>query len=253
MKQADNTTLRTKNRIGPVGEDDKQQLQHYLEPVKALVRLTYESVYVIDYTDMSFEYVSDNPVFLCGHTPEDVLGMGYEFYFKNVPEEDIRMLHTINEAGFDFFEQLPVADKMQYYITYDFHLVNRNGKPLLVNHKLTPLYLSSEGKMWKAICVVSLSHHRQAGNATIHRQGTEQAWKLHMPTATWQKLEKPKPTEKETEVLRLYAQGLTIKQIADRLFVAPDTVKYYRRKIFERFDVRNISEALAYAVNNKII
>jgi DNA-binding NarL/FixJ family response regulator len=54
-------------------------------------------------------------------------------------------------------------------------------------------------------------------------------------------------------VLRLYAQGLTINQIAARIFVTPDTVKYYRRRIFERLEVSNIVEALSSAVNSKLI
>jgi DNA-binding CsgD family transcriptional regulator len=192
-------------------------------------------------------------LFLCGHTAEEVLKMGYDFYFKNVPEEDLKLLDTINEAGFDFFEKLPVDEKKQYSISYDFHLVNRNGKKQLINHKLTPLFLNSEGKMWKAICIVSISHHQQAGNVTIYRHGTTDAWTLDTVTRAWRRSEKSKLTERETEVLRLCAQGLTINQIADKMFVAPDTVKYYRRKIFEHFEVSSIVEALAQAVNNKII
>lgn len=69
----------------------------------------------------------------------------------------------------------------------------------------------------------------------------------------WRRSDKPTLTERETEVLRLHAQGLTIIQIAKRLHVAPDTVKYYRRRIFERLNVSNMVEALSYAVNSKII
>jgi DNA-binding NarL/FixJ family response regulator len=51
----------------------------------------------------------------------------------------------------------------------------------------------------------------------------------------------------------LYAQGLKINQIAEKMFVSPDTIKYYRRKIFEIFEVKNFAEALSFAVDNKII
>ncbi|WP_449384859.1 hypothetical protein [Chitinophaga eiseniae] len=33
----------------------------------------------------------------------------------------------------------------------------------------------------------------------------------------------------------------------------PNTVKYYRRKIFERLEVGSIADALAQAVNNRMI
>jgi DNA-binding CsgD family transcriptional regulator len=179
--------------------------------------------------------------------------LGYEFYFRNVPEKDLELLHTINEAGFDFYEQIPGDQKKEYRITYDFHLISKNGKHILINHKLTPLFLTSAKKMWKAMCIVSISHRQQAGNVFIERQGSDEYWELDTESRIWRKSAKPKLTEREVEVLRLYAQGLTIHQIAEKLFVVPDTVKYYRRKIFERLEVSNISEALAYAVNSKII
>lgn len=253
MKDKTNSSLLTRNKVGRVDEEDALQQNDYLEAVKSFARLTYESVYVIDYEKMSFEYVSENPLFLCGHTPEEVIRMGYDFYFKNVQETDLELLHVINESGFDFFEQVPAQEKKLYSISYDFHLIHENGKPILINHKLTPLFLTQQGKMWKAMCIVSVSHHQHAGNVVIHKQGADEYWNLDTSRRVWKKSIKPKLTEREMEVLRLYAQGLTINQIAEKVFVAPDTVKYYRRRIFEAFDVNSIVAALAYAVNNKLI
>lgn len=253
MKNNINSSLLTKNRIGKISEEDYLQQQNYLEVVKSFARLTYESIYVIDYEKMAFEYVSDNPLFLCGYSSEEVMNMGYDFYFKNVPENDLNLLNQINEAGFDFLAKLPGKTKKLYSITYDFHLINHDGQQMLVNHKLTPLFLASDEKMWKAMCIVSISHHQKAGNVCIHKQGTDDTWELNLQNNVWRKSEKPKLTKREIEILRLYAQGLTISEIAQRIFVSADTVKYYRRRIFERLGVTNVVEALSYAVNNKII
>jgi DNA-binding NarL/FixJ family response regulator len=37
------------------------------------------------------------------------------------------------------------------------------------------------------------------------------------------------------------------------MFASPDTIKYYIRKIFETFEVKNFIEALSFALDNKII
>lgn len=253
MKNKQSSTLLTKNKVGNVSETDQLQQHDYLEAVKSFARLTYESVYVINYENMSFEYVSENPLFLCGYSPEEVMNMGYEFYFKHVPEEELKLLEQINEAGFDFFEKVPIETRKEYSITYDFYLTHKNGKTILINHKLTPLFLTSDQKMWKAMCIVSLAHYPEAGNVFIKRQGSDELWELDPETSTWRKTTKPSLSEREIEVLRLYAQGLTINQIAEKIFVSPDTVKYYRRRIFERLSVSTIVEALAVAVNSKII
>lgn len=245
--------LLTRNKVNSVTEEEQAQTYDYLEIVKSFARLTYQSIYIIDYTRMGFDYVSENPIFLCGYSADEVLNMGYDFYFKNVTEQDLEMLAIINDAGFDFYEKLTQEEKKLYTITYDFNLINKNGKKVLINHKLTPLFLTQEGKMWKSICLVSVSHNKNAGNIAIHKQGSEEKWELDISNKAWYKSDKPKLTGREIEVLRLYAQGLTINQIADKLFVSPDTVKYYRRKIFQTLEVKSITEALSHAINSKII
>jgi DNA-binding CsgD family transcriptional regulator len=253
MKNNSNSTLLTKNHIGKIPDDERPQQNDYLEAIKAFARLTYESVYVINYETMTFEYVSENRLFLCGYSPEEVMKLGYEFYFRNVPQNDLTLLNIINEAGFDFFNNLPGEEKIQYSITYDFHLLNRDGKKMLINHKLTPLLLTRDKKMWKAMCIVSISHHKSPGNIRIYKQGSDEIWELDLKDKAWRKSEKPKLTKREIEVLHLHAQGLSINEIAEKVSVTPDTVKYYRRQIFDRLNVSTIVEALSYAVNSKII
>jgi DNA-binding CsgD family transcriptional regulator len=253
MKINSNSTLLTKNHIGKISDDERLQQNDYLDAVKAFARLTYESVYVINYETMTFEYVSENPLFLCGYSSGEVMTLGYEFYFRNVPEKDLTILNIINEAGFDFFKNIPGEEKMQYSITYDFHLRNRDGREILINHKLTPLLLTRDKRMWKAMCVVSISHHKSPGNVYIYKQGSDEIWELDLKEKDWHKSEKPRLTKREIEVLHLYAQGLSINEIAKKVSVTPDTVKYYRRQIFERLNVSTIAEALSFAVNSKIM
>ncbi|MCW3465120.1 response regulator transcription factor [Chitinophaga nivalis] len=252
MKNRPGHALLTKNRPDNITDNDLSG-QHYLDVVKAFARLSYESIYIIDYSNMSFEYVSDNPLFLCGHTADEVMQLGYEFYFQHVPPQDLEMLSTINDAGFDFYAQLPEPEKKQYSISYDFQLVTKAGKQILVNHRLTPLFLTTEGKIWKSMCLVSLSSQQYPGNVRIFKQGSNDIWQLNLQTKKWSKNGKPVLTDRELEVLRMYAQGLSINQIAEKIFVVPDTVKYYRRKIFERLEVGSIADALAQAVNNRMM
>lgn len=78
-----------------------------MSSIEAIARTTNKSLYIIDYELKSFEYVSNNPLFLCGNTAKEVLEMGYEFYIKYVPEDDLKLLLKINTIGFDFFEEIP--------------------------------------------------------------------------------------------------------------------------------------------------
>jgi LuxR family maltose regulon positive regulatory protein len=54
-------------------------------------------------------------------------------------------------------------------------------------------------------------------------------------------------SERELEVLRLVAQGLSNRQIGARLFLALNTVKGHNQKIFNKLQVQSRTEAVALA------
>ncbi len=54
-------------------------------------------------------------------------------------------------------------------------------------------------------------------------------------------------SEREREVLRLIADGLSNREIADRLYLALDTVKGHNRRIFAKLDVERRTQAIVRA------
>jgi LuxR family maltose regulon positive regulatory protein len=54
-------------------------------------------------------------------------------------------------------------------------------------------------------------------------------------------------SERELEILQLLAQGLSNREIGERLFLAIPTVKGYNRNIFAKLQVRRRTEAVAHA------
>ncbi|WP_139275737.1 response regulator transcription factor, partial [Mangrovactinospora gilvigrisea] len=54
-------------------------------------------------------------------------------------------------------------------------------------------------------------------------------------------------TTRETEVLRLIADGLSNQEIAERLFVSVTTVKTHINNLFAKTGVRDRAQAVRYA------
>lgn len=54
-------------------------------------------------------------------------------------------------------------------------------------------------------------------------------------------------SERELEILRLMAEGQSNREIADRLIVSPETVKWYNKQIFARLGSANRGQAVARA------
>ena len=54
-------------------------------------------------------------------------------------------------------------------------------------------------------------------------------------------------SQRELEVLQLIAQGLSNREISERLFLAVNTVKGHNQKIFDKLQVQSRTEAVARA------
>ncbi len=54
-------------------------------------------------------------------------------------------------------------------------------------------------------------------------------------------------TARETDILRLLAQGLSNQEIADRLVMTVGTIKWYLYHIYPKLRVKNRTEAVIYA------
>jgi two-component system NarL family response regulator len=63
----------------------------------------------------------------------------------------------------------------------------------------------------------------------------------------------PRLSDRELEVLRLVARGLSNRDIATELVIAENTVKNHVRNILEKLQVRSRMEAAMYAVREKLV
>jgi len=60
-------------------------------------------------------------------------------------------------------------------------------------------------------------------------------------------------SKRELEVLQLMAEGLSNKEIAEKLFVSLNTVKTHSSKVFEKLDVKRRTQAVEKAKKSGII
>ena len=62
---------------------------------------------------------------------------------------------------------------------------------------------------------------------------------------------KMKPREKE--ILGLIAKGYTNAEIASAVCLSPETIKWYKKKLFAMFDVTNSAELVKIATDRKLL
>jgi DNA-binding CsgD family transcriptional regulator len=231
---------------------DYRMAEWHLQAADAFARIIRQSVYIIDYYQKGFLYVSDNPLFLCGEKSKNVLKLGFEFYKKKVPASDLELMQQINEAGLNFYYKLPASDKLNYTVSFDYNLEQPTGQFVLVNQKVTPLVLDKYDNIWLALCLVTHSSNKKAGNVFITKKGSNKTFEYDPALKEWVARKRIKLTRQEICILTLAAQGFTIDQIAREIVISEATVKFHKRNIFKKLHVKNIAEAISFAINNNL-
>jgi len=71
-------------------------------------------------------------------------------------------------------------------------------------------------------------------------------------------MKRPKETQlwlssREREMLKLVAEGLTYCEIADRMFLSPETIKSYRKNLLLKLDAKNTAVLVRIAIEQKLI
>jgi len=63
--------------------------------------------------------------------------------------------------------------------------------------------------------------------------------------------ETDKLSKREYEILEYIVKGITLKQIADKLFISPKTVRTHLRNIYQKLHVHSKTEAVSKALGSK--
>jgi len=71
-------------------------------------------------------------------------------------------------------------------------------------------------------------------------------------------MKRPKEThlwlsQREREMLKLVAEGLTNGEIAERIFLSPETIKSYRKNLLLKLDAKNTAVLVRIALEQKLI
>lgn len=239
---------------GVPNKQDCEAIQACINTLDAFARLSHQSCYVIDYYKQNFLYVSPHRLILNNLKVEDIKNIGYEHYYNIVPYEDLRFLEFINKKGFEFFyKTLPTDDRLQYSISYDFHIYFDKKKQILINHQLTPILLNEQKQIWLALCLISISPQKHKGEIVIRKIGESFKYVHNQTTHQWMKEEEVTLSDTEINILRYSEQGYSNEEIAQSMFYNVNSIKFHKKQIYALLKVNNIHEAIAYAYKNKLM
>ena len=62
-----------------------------------------------------------------------------------------------------------------------------------------------------------------------------------------------KLSDREFQVMRRLAAGMTVQQIADELMLSPKTISTYRARVLEKLELKTNAELIHYSIHNELV
>lgn len=187
-------------------------------------------------------YVSQNCSFVLGHTRDYlVANSSLDKFIKLVHEEDQEDVFKCINRVHTSLREIPSEEHYKHRVIFHYRFLNGNGEYMHVHDEKTSLRLKDSGNLYyvlfrditkeKPFKGVSVEFFRQ--DETLNK-----IWE-YRPGADRAPL-----TPREKDLILLLRQGLSVKEVAWRLEISPNTVRNIKSKLFEKYNVSNSIELL---------
>ncbi len=201
-------------------------------------------------------YLLKSPEFkkMLGYTSnEDIENDDMELFHNIIHPDDLAFVLETENKAFQFFKDLKAEEKKDYKLVYDFRVKNTAGIYMRFIHQFAVLEQDKFGKSWLVLVVTDLIAEKALDNIPQRRMMNIKTGKLHLFNSDHESNSDMLLTKRETEVLKLIAQGHDSKEISTKLFISINTVNNHRQNILHKTKTENTTQALLYAKRLGII
>jgi DNA-binding CsgD family transcriptional regulator len=211
--------------------------------------------YVIDFFDMSISNISSGFAESHGIDPSaittinDILAL--------IHPDDMDHVSKAEKKGGDVLYNSIGVDKItRYKHSYNFRFKTSKGNYELFNHQSIILTVDENGNFIKSLNIhTNISHITKMNNykvSLIGLAGEPSILNLDVndgPGAPASPVSDNLFSKRELEILKLLSEGNETKEIANKLFIAKETVKSHRKNILRKSQCRNTAELVARSIS----
>ncbi len=227
---------------------DYSILDIHIPFLETLNAVSNSSISIFDLYKRDHIYLSSRFETTFGWDNEDARKTGTEYFDVRVHPDD---LIELTESGTYFLRlglSLPPETLREYKAISDYRVRHANGHYVRVVEQRFVLEFTPNGTPWLGLCIMDLSPYADSETLSRSRLMNIKTGELFLfPPQEKTAISEVELTSREKEILRLVAEGLISKQIADLLYISVNTVNTHRQRIIEKLNVGNTVEAIRYA------
>jgi len=248
-------TIQTENSITPHFYKDvpyiagNERIDQMPVVLQDFADMCVEAVYVLDFFKRGFHFVADRNFFLCGHSVNEAISMGYDFFSEVIYNKDLKLFENMHAAILNRLGGMDSPDEINYF-SFSLRIRSEAGYQM-VDHKLKPIF--ANGQIRFGLCLMASSVWKESGNLRTYYYKSLNFDEYSSKNGKWLR-KKVKPlTSQEKKVLILAKQGEIGKRIADKICIEPQAVKNIKNTIYRKLHVNTIIQAINVATSNHLI
>ncbi len=213
--------------------------------------------YIFDFGTYSFAFMSEHYKTIIGLDPTTLT---IDQFLGRAHPDDIDYFSRSEKVIAKFlFEYLEPKQILNYKVSYCFRLLTANNTYKLFLHQAMGITLDEWGNLGRVLGVHSdISHITTSNNRKLSLFGLngEPSFTnidVYKKDAVDFKPDTINLTPRETEILRLLAEGVITKEIAKTLFIAEPTVRKHRENLLRKTNSKNTAHLIANSIKNGLI
>jgi DNA-binding CsgD family transcriptional regulator len=216
--------------------------------------------HVINYAEWKHVCVGGDFKHMLGYSPESILQNGLGFIIDIFQKDDFEIYNgKIFPIISDFLKKTPHSRHSDFIFSFTYRTTRSDGKLVQVYQQSCYITCPKTHLPLYGIGLVSDISPLKSDNAmlfTIDEKTMEDDIFQYKNIYTAHFYPDPAESDlskREKEVLARMAQGLSSKQIADKLYISENTILNHRKAILRKTNTKNVAELIAHAIRSNII
>lgn len=214
-------------------------------------------IYLLDYTTCKYAFVS-NQCDALGLPYKKMMGGGIDFVIDRYHPADLKLFSDhIFPDRLKMLKDIPADEHKDHIFSFNYRIKNSSGEYVNIIQRNSFIQSDENGNPLLSLGVVTnIDHFKEAspviqlmekvdpGTGSVELV-TKNSYYLHEEDKIFSK--------REQEVLLYLAEGLTSKQIADKLFISEHTIINHKRNMHHKSNTQNNAALINFAFRQHLL
>lgn len=204
--------------------------------------------YVINLADYSLFHVSEHTKSIHGMPTQPTT---IKEIIDQIHPEDLEFVLKAEEATLVKMKEIGFEHQLFLKTSYCFRMRVAKGNYHLFHHQAIHLAKDDLGRLTSALNIhTDVQHITQSNNkiVLVTGIGTRDDYCQIDLSKQLPQFDIPKLSKREMEIVSLVAKGNSSPQIAEKLFISPDTVRTHRKNLFRKTGSKSVGEFICKCI-----